>query len=158
VNEKSIHRLFTVSIWLKGLHSAIEIVGGILIALISTDQVMTIVRTLTAEQLLRNPDDAVANYLIRSASELSIATKSFAAYYLLSHGVVKLFLVVNLLRNKIWAYPASLAVMVLFITYQVYRYTLTHSVALLILTAFDLLVIWLILHEYRLIQKHYPQA
>jgi uncharacterized membrane protein len=158
MNEKSIHRLFQISIWLKGLHSLVEIIGGILIALISTGQVTSIVKTMTAEQLLRNPHDLIANYLLRSAAELSIATKTFAAFYLLSHGVVKLFLVVSLLRDKLWAYPASLVVLALFITYQIYRFTLTHSPALMVLTLFDLLVIWLILHEYRLIRLHLPRG
>jgi uncharacterized membrane protein len=59
-----------------------------------------------------------------------------------------------LLRNKLWAYPASLVILSLFIAYQVYRFSYTHSVGLVVLTAFDLIVMVLIWHEYRLVQKH----
>ena len=158
MNEKTIHRLFEWGIWLKGLHSLIEIVGGILIAAISTNAIVTFVTDLTADELMRNPDDVVANYLMQAAAQLSVAQKSFAAFYLLSHGVAKLFLVVGLIRNRLWAYPASLVVLALFIVYQIYRYTLTHAVGLLLLTVFDLVVIWLILHEYRVVRQHRPRA
>jgi uncharacterized membrane protein len=44
----------------------------------------------------------------------------------------------------------------LFIAYQVYRYTYTHSVGLVLLTVFDLFVMVLIWHEYRLVRHHLP--
>ena len=113
---------------------------------------------LSADELLKNPNDFVAGYFLQSALKFSVATKTFAAFYLLSHGVVKLLLVVALLRGKLWAYPASLVVLGLFILYQVYRYTLTHSLGLIALTVFDLVVIWLIFHEYRVIREHPVRA
>ncbi len=158
MNEKNIHRLFEVGIWLKGAHSVIEIVGGILLAMISADAITQFVVNLTADELLKDPNDLIAGYLQKSALNFSVATKTFAAFYLLSHGVVKLLLVVALLRRKLWAYPASLVVLGLFILYQLYRYTLTHSLGLIALTVFDVVVIWLIWHEYRVIREHPAHA
>jgi uncharacterized membrane protein len=74
----------------------------------------------------------------------------------MSHGIVKLLLVVELLRNKLWSYPASLIVLGLFIVYQLYRYSYTHGAGLIVLTIFDILVMTLIWHEYRLVQRHLP--
>ncbi|GAC1575862.1 MAG: hypothetical protein NVS3B5_07120 [Sphingomicrobium sp.] len=45
---------------------------------------------------------------------------------------------------KLWAYPASLVVMGLFIIYQLYRFSYTHGVGLILLTVFDLIVIALV--------------
>ena len=90
------------------------------------------------------------------AQSFSVQTQHFYAFYLLSHGIVKLALVVGLLMGRLWAYPASLAVMTLFIAYQLYRFTFTHSPGLIVLTVFDLVVIALIWHEYRLIRHHLP--
>ncbi len=157
IAEKNIHRLFEVSIWLKAAHSLLESAGGILLASVSTSAITSFVTRLTADELLKDPHDLVANYLLKSASQLSVSTKWFAAFYLLSHGIVKLFVVIGLIRDKVWAYPASLIVLGLFIAYQLYRFTFTHSVALLVLTLFDIVVIWLILHEYRLIRQHLPR-
>jgi len=62
--------------------------------------------------------------------------------------LVKLFLVVFLLRGKLWAYLAALWFLGAFVPYQVYRIVLTHSVGLIALTVFDLVVMVLIWHEY----------
>ena len=43
-----------------------------------------------------------------------------------------------------------------FIAYQLYRYSYTHEIALILLTVFDLFVIALAWHEYRLLRKHLP--
>lgn len=80
---------------------------------------------------------AVATHLLSWAQHFSVETKAFYAFYLVSHGVVKLFLVIGLLRNKLWAYPASLVVLGLFIAYQLYRFSYTHGFGLIVLTLFD---------------------
>jgi uncharacterized membrane protein len=74
---------------------------------------------------------------------------TFASLYLLSHGVVKTALVVALWFNKLWAYPLTIAVFGGFMAYQVYRYTYTHSFALMALTIFDAVVVGLTWLEYR---------
>jgi len=85
---------------------------------------------------------------------LSIGSKNFYAFYLLSHGLIKMFLVIGLLRNKLWSYPASLVVMGLFIIYQLYRFSYTGSFGLIAITALDVVVMVLIWHEYRLMLRH----
>jgi len=100
--------------------------------------------------MTEDPNDFVANTLLSAVQRISVSSQHFAALYLLSHGAVKVFLVIGLLRNRSWAYPAALAVFSAFILYQVYRFTLTHSLGLVALTVFDLAVMWLIWREYRL--------
>ncbi|WP_337142528.1 DUF2127 domain-containing protein [Mesorhizobium sp. Cs1299R1N1] len=92
------------------------------------------------------------------ASHFSVSTQHFYAFYLLSHGLVQIALVAALLKRRLWAYPASLAALLLFIIYQLYRFSYTHSAGLIVLTLFDLLVVWLVWHEYRLVQSHKIEA
>jgi len=66
-----------------------------------------------------------------------------------------LALVVGLLRNKLWSYPASLIVLALFILYQIYRFYYTQSAGLIVLTVFDVIVMILIWHEYGLMRRHH---
>jgi uncharacterized membrane protein len=40
-----------------------------------------------------------------------------------------------------------------FILYQLYRFTFTHGLGLIALSAFDLLVIWLVYLEYRALKR-----
>jgi uncharacterized membrane protein len=50
--------------------------------------------------------------------------------------------------NKLWAYPVTIFVFGAFMAYQVYRYTHTHSFALMMLTVFDAVVVWLTWQEW----------
>ena len=154
--EHRIHQLFEVSVWLKGAHALIECVGGILLYLVTTDTIASWVNMFTQEELIEDPNDFIASHLSRMAGEFSVASKQFYAFYLLSHGLIKLLLVIGLLRGKLWAYPASLAALGAFMVYQVYRYSHTHSPGLLVLTVFDAIVLWLIWQEWRIVREHKP--
>ena len=156
MNERRIHQIFEVSVLLKGTHALIECIGGLALAFISSGTISTLVNTLTQEELIEDPDDFVAMHLRVLAQNLSVSSRHFYAFYLLSHGSVKIFLVIGLLKNKLWSYPASLAVMSLFIAYQLYRFIYTRSLGLIVLTVFDLLVMVLVSHEYRLLRRHSP--
>ena len=150
MNERNIHRIFKISILLKGAHSVIEIAGGLALYLVTTGTIVNLVKLATQEELIEDPNDYVASHLLAMAQHFSVASKSFYAFYLLSHGAIKLLLVIGLLRNQVWSYPASLVAMAAFIVYQLYRFSYTHSPGLIALTVFDLVVIALIWHEWRM--------
>ncbi|HWK46593.1 MAG TPA: DUF2127 domain-containing protein [Stellaceae bacterium] len=154
MNERRIHQIFEISVLLKGAHALIECVSGLLLALVSTSAITGLVNALTQEELVEDPNDFVATHLLSLAQDFTVSTKHFYAFYLLSHGVVKAFLVLGLLRDKLWAYPASLVVLGFFIAYQLYRFSYTHGFGLVVLTVFDVIVMGLIWHEYRLVSRH----
>src|SRR6185369_3583441 len=149
MNERNIHRIFKISVLLKGAHSVIEIAGALALYLVTTETIVNLVKLATQEELIEDPNDYIASHLLAMAQHFSVASKSFYAFYLLSHGAIKLLLVIGLLRNQLWSYPASLVAMAAFIVYQLYRFSYTHSPGLIALTVFDLVVIALIWHEWR---------
>ncbi len=144
--EKGIHEAFEISIVLKGIGAALETLLGLV--LLYSSSVIDVVHALVVNELLDDPDGFLATHFSTLLAP-SPETQHFGGLYLLSHGIVKLVLVVGLLRDKLWAYPASLAVFALFIVYQTDRYFQTHSPWLLLLTVVDLVVMWLVWHEYR---------
>ena len=156
VQEKRIHRVFAVSVSLKGLHAIFEMVSGIALYLTSTATILGWINSYTADQLSEDPGDWVATHLLEFGRTFSVQQHNFFAFYLLSHGIVKLVLVYGLLKEKLWAYPASFIVFGAFIAYQLYRYSFTHEFSLIVLSIFDLFVIVLAIHEYRLLRKHLP--
>lgn len=156
MQERRIHQLFEASVLLKGAHAAVECVGGLALALTNNEWIRNFVTDATQSELIKDKRDFVANHLVAWAQGFSIATQHFYAWYLLSHGIVKLALVVGLLRRKLWAYPTTIFVLGLFIVYQVYRYTETHSAGLILLTALDIVVVGLTWHEYGLMRRHLP--
>jgi uncharacterized membrane protein len=146
-------RLFRISVALKGLHAVLEIIGGIALWVVSQGFILRAIELLTQDEIAEDPRDLFANYLLDAARHLSLSSQHFAAYYLLSHGVTKAFLVGALLKSKLWAYPLALIVFGAFIAYQLYRFTFTHSIGLIALSLFDLIVIWLIWLEYRALRS-----
>jgi uncharacterized membrane protein len=156
MNEERIHQLFTASVALKGVHALIEIVSGLALYFTSTATVVQVIGQLAKSELIEDPDDFIALHLVRFAQGFSPQAHHFYAFYLLSHGLVKSALVVGLLREKLWAYPASFAVFGAFIAYQLYRYSYTHDLGLIFLSLFDAMVILLAVHEYRLLRQRLP--
>ncbi len=142
-------RTFEVGIILKGLDGALEVLGGLLLLLVSPATISRITTTLTQHELSEDPHDFIATHLLKTAHGLTGSAVHFGAYYLLSHGMVKIVLVVALLKNKLWAYPWMIAFLGVFIVYQAYRLTFRPSLGLAALTVFDILVAWLTVREYR---------
>jgi uncharacterized membrane protein len=153
IAPKNISQLLRISVVLKGLHALIEVIGGVLLYFLTPQAITHLIHRLTQNGIHNDRRDLIADHLLQFARHFSISARTFAAFYLLSHGVIKLFLVIELLRNRLWAYPASLAVLGVFIVYQLYRYTHTHSIALMVFTLFDLIVIWLIWREYKIVRQ-----
>ena len=153
LEEKNLHLAFEVSLFLKGAFAVAEIVTGIGVYFVTQKFVFTLFERITREELLEDPRDLIANYLFQSAQHFSVSTRNFTAVYLLSHGVIKLWLISGLLRAKLSYYPIAIAIFGLFIVYQVYRFSATHSLWLLLITAVDFLVIGLTWHEYRYLRR-----
>ena len=149
--EKNIHRVFIVSLILKGLNSLLEIAGGILF--LFTGSVTAILTFLIQGELIEDPKDFVATQIQHLLPYFSTHGQLYASFYLLSHGIIKIVLVVNLLRNKLWAYPAAIVALFLFIAYQLYRLTYAYSLGFVLLTIFDVLVVVLTWHEYKVVKK-----
>ncbi len=148
-----VHRLFLIGLAFKGIDGALEIIGGALLVIVSPEQLNALVRNVTQNELNTDPHDIVANFFRHATRHLDSGTETFAALYLLSHGVVKAGLVAVLLLGRRWAYPVAIAAFTLFVGYQLYRYTLTHSAMLLVLSALDIVVIVLTILEARRVRR-----
>ena len=146
----ALDRTFKIGLVLKGLDGILEVVGGILLLFLSPRAIEHLARTLTAHELSQDSHDMIARYILHTASHVSTSTTLFGAVYLLSHGVTKIVLVVLVLREKLWAYPWLIALLLAFIAYQLYRISAVHfSIGLTALTVFDAALVWLTWREYQ---------
>lgn len=148
--EQTIRRVFRISLILKAIDSAIEMAAGVALYFVSHSAIIGLVNWLTHTELTEDPRDFIANWLMHSAEAFSVPKKTAAAVYLLSHGAIKLFLVIMVLRDKAWAYPLFMIALTLLIGYQCYQITHTFSLWLTVLTVFDAAVLVLTWHEYKL--------
>jgi len=148
--SQALDKTFKIGLVLKGLDGVLEVIGGLLLLFVSPNSIQHLVRALTAHELSEDPHDLVARYLLHTTAHLSHGTTLFGAIYLLSHGLSKIVLVALVLRDKLWAYPWLIALLLAFIAYQLYQITAVHfSAGLAALTVFDAFLVWLTWREYR---------
>ena len=142
-------RTFQVSLILKGLDGVLELIGGVLLLLVSPAQLGSVARFLTQHELSEDPHDLIANLLVHYAGTLTVSASLFGAVYLLLHGLVKIVLVWAVLKDKLWAYPWMVAFLLVFIAYQGYQLVVGFTIGMALLTAFDIFIVFLTIHEYR---------
>src|SRR5258706_432885 len=134
IDEQKLHLAFEISLVLKGIFALLEIAGGLLAYLITQQFLLRIVLPITQEEITEDPNDLIAGLLLQAARDFSVSSQQFTAFYLVSHGVIKALLIAGLLRGIQWFYPLAITVFVVFIAYQFYRFNLTHSIWLLVIT------------------------
>ena len=154
LDEKKLHLAFELSLWFKAIFALSEIVAGTATWFVPQRLFLTLVLWVTKDEFAEDPHDLVASFLLHTVQHLSVGTQQFAAAYLLGHGVIKLWLISGLLRERLWYFPISIIAFGLFIAYQIYRFTFTHSIWLLLITALDVVIITLTWHEYRYLRNH----
>lgn len=144
-----LHKSFEIAILLKGIDGAFEIIGGVLLIFLTPNRLNRLIALLTQHELSEDPRDVIANLTIRLGAHFSLSSQYFGVFYLVSHGLIKLILIIMLWKRKIWAYPLTVVSLLLFAVYQIYRCTISYSIALVLLTIFDIIMIVLTLIEYR---------
>jgi uncharacterized membrane protein len=155
----ALDKTFKIGLVLKGLDGVLEVIGGILLLFLTPAAIQHLVRVLTAHELSEDPHDLIARYLLHTTAHLHHGTTLFGAVYLLSHGIAKIVLVALVLRDKLWAYPWLIGLLLAFIAYQLYQITAVHfSAGLALLTVFDAALVWLTWREYRAKRAHQHQA
>jgi uncharacterized membrane protein len=158
LKEAQIHLLFKIGVVIKGIDGLLEAIAGFALFLINTSSLRDLVDWLTQGELQEDPTDFVATHLVVFFHHLSISTKHFAAVYLLTYGIAKVGLAAGLLRGKLWAYPAALIVLGLFLCYQIYRFSGNHSVGLGLISLLDFIILVLIWRDYQYMKARHRQA
>jgi uncharacterized membrane protein len=153
LRERTIKSIFKAGLFLKWIIASLQIVGGLLLLFISRNIITNMIVFLTQGELIEDPSDLLANSILKFGTHFLLDAKIIIAVYLLIHGIVKFSLLYGLWRNKMMAYPLSAAVFFLVMMYQLYLYYFNHSAWMLLLSIFDALYIYLILHEYALLRK-----
>ena len=151
--EQYIHIGFEIGLLFKGIDGLFEILGGILMLFLNPERLVRLAEFLTRHELAEDPDDLIANELLKLSHSFSISSQYFGVFYLASHGIIKCLLIYLLWRKKLWAYPLSIVFLLIFIGTQMYRFAFTHSVPLVLLTILDILMIVLTILEYRNIRR-----
>ena len=150
--EKFWYYLFEFGIFIKGFNGLWETITGSLILFVTKETFIRWFYFWTWDELLEDPNDNLIHFFSRVLTNVSGDTKTFVGIYIFLHGIINLFLAIQLFRKKLWAYIAAMSIMLLFMSYQIYRIMLHHSIVLTLITLFDIGFVILTAHEYK-IQK-----
>ena len=86
---RRIRLLFRVGIVAKGVDGLLEIIGGLMLLVVSPELVRGAAAFLTAHELSEDPDDWLANSVRHLVTSFSHDTERFAAAYLIGHGAAR---------------------------------------------------------------------
>jgi len=140
-------QIFELGIFLKGINGIWETIAGLSILIVGKARFANLFSFLARREIIENPHDRIINLGAQLLQGVDSA-KTFVGLYFLIHGVVNIFLSIQLYRNRLWAYLVTIWVMVVFIAYQIHRISLYHSRFLMAVTVYDLLFTILTWHEY----------
>lgn len=116
----SLDRVFPVSLILKAIDGGLEIIGGLLLLIVSPSTINSVARTLTQHELSQDPHDFIARHVLNATQPLSHGASVYAGFYLLSHGLAKVAVIIAVLREQLRAYPATIVLVSAFAS-QLYR-------------------------------------
>jgi uncharacterized membrane protein len=152
-NEKTIYELFRVSIWLKALGSMGEMLAGISIAFIPSTFVLHTALLFAQGDIDGDSDDFLAHGLVSAAHSFVRSNNLLIGVYLFIRGLVQFLLVLALFKNKVWAYPLLLLVLLILVITQGYAIYVSHSIVASVITVIDLITMVLVWHEYGIVRR-----
>ena len=149
LTKKNIHVGFHIGLIIKGVYDLGEILSGILLIFLTPDRMSKLITTISRGELREDPNDLIMRYLISFSKTFSINMQLTASFYLLSHGLVKILIIIFLWKKKLWAYPVSCVIFFIFVIIQMLSFVQTYSITMLFLTLIDIIMIILTILEYK---------
>lgn len=148
---------FFAAVAIKGIDGFVETIAGLLVAILGTQSIYDLVIQLTAPELDLHPESKTVHLLRHGASSRAHASSRFIVIWLLLHGILKLVLAVELLRDRSWIFPVAAAILSGFVAYMAYRLVGHYSPWLLSFALFDLVTVGLVLNEWRSVRARRAQ-
>jgi uncharacterized membrane protein len=156
MRQRVLDLLFLIGVVAKGIDGLAELTGGTALLILSPQAIQHLAFRLTAGELAEDPNDFLANLILKGAAHLAPKDAGFLSAYLILHGVIKHAILLALLRGSRRIYPWAIGALALFLVFQVYELFVSPSVMMVILTVLDALIIaltWREWHENRTLRE-----
>lgn len=124
--------LFKLGMFLRGINGFIYLAVGLMLFFVSVSELNHI----------------TLNVLSPLLTDITHRTKNIVGLYIFFHGVINIFLVAGLYKNKLWAYLISIGFISSLILMQLYNISFHYSNILLSLIIFDCIFVFVTWHEY----------
>lgn len=154
ISERTYHISFEIGLIIKALISLGELAAGSLVLFVSPERISQFIYAVAGVEFSESPRDFLWNLVAGGLKDFAATSQGVWAFILLSHAIVKIFLLGGLWKNEHWAYPWSAAIFTGFVFYQLYQISVMNSFLLWFITIVDVIVIALILHEYKRVRAN----
>jgi uncharacterized membrane protein len=147
---------FDVGMYWRIIYGAFRLIVGLALLRVVGTPAVDVFRKVMRHELLSDPHDIIINTVSPLLIHHGFTITYFLAIYLIFWGLVDIFLSISMLRHKLWAFPVSIVLILVFVLYEIHRYTHTHSLLLLWFMVVDIVVVWLVRkewHKLRAIQQ-----
>lgn len=145
--------LFRASMWWRILYGVLRLILGATLLKMIGSQFSDLVYSLMSHELTGRAGDAVLEQLYRLFATHQFTITYFVAAYFIFWGTIDIVLSLCLLRHKLWAFPFALWLIALFIAYSIFRYFHTHSFTLLGIIVIDIVIMYIIHREYKVLKN-----
>lgn len=152
------HFLFVCAVAIKGFDGLLETIAGLLIAATGPQKIYALVLRYTTPELAGEGSHRLLHALQHGAAQFAMTSGTFAIVYFLVHGILKLAIAVELLRDRRWIYLPAVVILggfVLFLSYRVARHLSWLNAALVL---FDLFTLALVVNEWAHPRHRPPSA
>ena len=152
MSQKSIKdssAFFRFSMWWRIFYGSLRLVFGAVLLQAVGSPFSVLLHRVMGHELVEDPSDVLFFAVSFIVNHQHLYITYFLAFYFIFWGFLDIFLSVNLLKDKLWAFPVSLYLITFFVIYEFFRYFHTHSIMLLVVIVIDIFVFWLIHKEYR---------
>ncbi len=148
-DRSAAHALYLISLAAKGILGLTQLGSGLLLMLAPSGWITDLVHSLAKIELVEDPGDPIALWVMHALPQSLLVPGGFYSIYLLIHGLLNLALVLALIARLGWAFPVSILVLFGFVAYQTVEFALGADPMMLVLSLIDLVVIALVLREWR---------
>jgi len=138
--------LFKFGLVVKGVDSIFEVIGGIMLTM--PTKIARYLAVLSQHELYRH-HEVLSGRIDKLADTITVHAHIGAAIYLMVHGLSKLILILAIMKGKRWGYVGLIVVLSIFTGIEMWQGVFKHEWVTGVLGIFDLVVVLLILKEYR---------
>lgn len=150
-------RLFEFGMYWRIGYGVLRIIFGFALLKWINTPLADIVQNIMGHEIAEDPSDTLFTFINYFLNIHPVHITYFLAGYVFFWGFIDIVLSISLLKHKPWAFPLTLWLIGLFVCYELFRFTHTHSLVLLGVIGVDIIIMWLIYRESRKLQLEEPQ-
>ncbi|MBU1557454.1 DUF2127 domain-containing protein, partial [Patescibacteria group bacterium] len=136
--------LFRIGLKWKIFYGFLRLILGFILFNFIGTPLADIFYKIMSHEIIEDPNDLLIQTFNPLLQHFSLNITYFLAFYIIFWGVIDIFISINLLKEKIWAFPISIYLISIFILYEISRFFYTHSFILLFVIIIDIILIWII--------------